>query len=275
MAAKPLDQIIEAVLFASEESLTAERIAEALERQDATPAAIREAIDNLNHFYRESGRGFEIVEVAGGYKILSLPEFNNYIRRVLRSRSRDRLSQAALETLAIVAYRQPITRAEIDNIRGVDSGPILRMLVDRGVVRIVGRQESIGHPLLYGTTKLFLELFGLKDLEALPKADELAKMAVDEIAVEESGELPPGDAAPAPDGTPAAESAATSPAVAEAMEHLAEDESTPSAGSAETEDPPAVDGEPDDENGADSLADDGDDSDAGDEKVIRLPKPEP
>ena len=215
MAVKPLEQVVEAILFASEESLSAERIAEALERQDATPAAVRQAVESLNRFYRQWQRAFEVVEVAGGYKMLSLPEFSNYIRRVLRSRSRERLSQAALETLAIVAYRQPITRAEIDNIRGVDSGPILRMLVDRGLARIVGRQQSLGHPLLYGTTRLFLELFGLKDLESLPKADELAKMGVEEVAREESTGLPTSRAAPRTQGEDVAESsAATSHAVA-------------------------------------------------------------
>ena len=173
MAARSLDQIVETVLFASEDALSAERIAAALERKDATPAAVREVVERLNEDYRRTERAFEIVEVAGGYKLMTLPEFNIYVRRVLRSRSRDRLSQAAMETLAIVAYRQPVTRAEIENIRGVEAGPVLRMLVDRGVVRIVGRQQSLGHPLLYGTSKAFLELFGLRNIESLPRTDEL------------------------------------------------------------------------------------------------------
>ena len=216
MAGRNLDQVVEAVLFASDEALSAERIAAALERQTATPSAIREAVQRLNESYRQSDRSFEIVEVAGGYKMMTLPEYNNYVRRVLRNRSRDRLSQAALETLAVTAYRQPVTRAEIDNIRGVDSGPILRMLVDRGLVRIVGRQEALGHPLLYGTTKLFLELFGLKDLESLPKAEELMKLEAEaEDAEEESSEEgPAGEAEPA----------APSEAVASGLAALADDD---------------------------------------------------
>lgn len=179
---RSLENVVEVVLFASEDALSVERIAAALERQDATPAAIREAIGRLNESYRQGDRTFEIVEVAGGYKMMTLPEYNNYVRRVLRSRSRDRLSQAAMETLAIVAYRQPVTRAEIENIRGVEAGPMLRMLVDRGLVRIVGRAEALGHPLLYGTTKTFLEHFGLKDLDSLPRADELMRQEAERDA---------------------------------------------------------------------------------------------
>ncbi len=179
MPPRSLDAILEAVLFASEEALSPDRLAAALERQDATPAAIAEAVARLNEAYRLAERSFEIVEVAGGYKLVTLPEFNNYIRRVLRSRSRDKMSQAALETLAVIAYRQPVSRADIENIRGVEAGPLLRTLVDRGLIRIVGREESLGHPLLYGTTKLFLELFGLRDLSALPRVEELAKAGQD------------------------------------------------------------------------------------------------
>lgn len=194
MAGRRLETVVEAILFSSEAALTPARIAEALERQDATPDTVRQAVNTLNEEYRRSDRAFEIIEVAGGYKMMTLPEYNHYIRAVLRSRSRDRLSQAAMESLAIVAYRQPISRAEIESIRGVDAGPILRMLVDRGLVRIVGRSESLGHPLLYGTTTLFLELFGLSSLDALPRAEELlAKEAAgeEETEADESAEAAP------------------------------------------------------------------------------------
>ena len=212
MAGRSLDKIVETVLFASEDALSAERIAAALERKDATPGAIREAIGHLNEDYRRTDRAFEIVEVAGGYKLMTLPEFNTYVRRVLRSRSRDRLSQAAVETLAIVAYRQPVTRAEIENIRGVEAGPVLRMLVDRGLVRIVGRQQSLGHPLLYGTTKLFLELFGLKDLDALPRAEELVARTDAVSAADE--EASPSDEEANDDAEPAESAEALSNAMA-------------------------------------------------------------
>lgn len=248
MAARSLDAILEAVLFASEEALSADRLAAALERQDATGPAIAEAVARMNEAYRLAERSFEIVEVAGGYKIVTLPEFNSYIRRVLRSRSREKMSQAALETLAVIAYRQPVSRADIENIRGVEAGPILRTLVDRGLIRIVGREESLGHPLLYGTTKLFLELFGLRDLSALPRVEELAKAgqeaerlfpnptaaAVDPAASELDGPAAPGEVVtPVTETSPiesvestdsAAPAAPPSPAVADALAAMAMEE---------------------------------------------------
>ena len=223
MGVRNLQHVVEAVLFASETALSVERIAGALERKDATPSAIREIIAQLNESYRKTDRTFEIVEVAGGYKMMTLPEYNNAVRRVLKSRSRERLSQAAMETLAIVAYRQPVIRAEIENIRGVEAGPLLRMLVDRGLVRIVGRAEILGHPLLYGTTRLFLETFGLKDLSALPSANELMARQDKEMAAElekdgEDGESDDDRPAGADDGDEPSE------AVAGAMAALAADE---------------------------------------------------
>ncbi|MBN2584422.1 MAG: SMC-Scp complex subunit ScpB [Planctomycetes bacterium] len=185
MPRRDLEAIVEAILFASDEALSAERIAGALERQDATPSAVRDAIADLNEHYVQDERTFEIVEVAGGYKMMTVPDYNNYIRKILRGRSRERISQAALETLAVVAYRQPVTRADIDNIRGVDTGPMLRTLVDRGLIKIVGRDESLGHPLLYGTTKLFLEVFGLKDISSLPRVEELTKATPESILTED------------------------------------------------------------------------------------------
>jgi len=188
MPRRDLEAIIEAIFFASDEPLSAERIAAALERQDATAPAVRDAIADLNDHYRQDERTFEIVEVAGGYKMMTLPQYNTYIRKILRGRSRERISQAALETLAVVAYRQPVTRADIDNIRGVDTGPMLRTLVDRGLIKIVGRDEGLGHPLLYGTTKLFLEVFGLKDISSLPRIEELTKATPESILAGDADE---------------------------------------------------------------------------------------
>jgi segregation and condensation protein B len=226
MAPRSLDAIVEAVLFASEEALSPERLAAALERQDATPGAIAEAVGRLNDHYRQAERSFEIVETAGGYKLLTLPEYNSYIRRALRSRSREKLSQAALETVAVIAYRQPVTRADIENIRGVEAGPLLRALVDRGLVRIVGRDESLGHPLLYGTTKLFLELFGLRDLEALPRVEELTK-AGQELVGDEAAS---GEDAALGEANAAAELGVATPAVSEALAAMSnEHESAPVA----------------------------------------------
>ncbi len=226
MAGRHLDDIVEAILFASDEALSVERIAGALERKDATPSAIRETIAALNQQYRDTDRTFEIVEVARGYKLMTLPEYNNYIRKILRGRSRDRVSQAALETLAVVAYRQPVTRAEVENIRGVEAGPMLRTLVDRGLIRIVGRDESLGHPLLYGTTKQFLEVFGLRDLDSLPRIEELAR-AAPELALTDEGES--GEKA---------DEVATSGEVQQAMaEMAAEDELPEEADEVQAEEP--------------------------------------
>lgn len=215
MAGRHLDAIVEAILFASDEALSVERMAGALERKDATPSAIRQAIADLNQQYRDTERTFEIVEVARGYKLMTLPQYNNYIRKILRGRSRDRVSQAALETLAVVAYRQPVTRAEVENIRGVEAGPMLRTLVDRGLIRIVGRDESLGHPLLYGTTKQFLEVFGLRDLDSLPRIEELARARPELVLEDQDEDEGQGESGEEPDEV------ATSGEVQQAMADLA------------------------------------------------------
>lgn len=232
MPRRDLEAIIEAIFFASDEPLSAERIAAALERQDATAPAVRDAIADLNDHYRQDERTFEIVEVAGGYKMMTVPEYNTYIRKILRGRSRERISQAALETLAVVAYRQPVTRADIDNIRGVDTGPMLRTLVDRGLIKIVGRDEALGHPLLYGTTKLFLEVFGLKDISSLPRIEELTKATPESILAGDADESEASNGAAVEDGP---DEVARSDEVRRAMSDMADrdeasGETSPEAG---------------------------------------------
>jgi segregation and condensation protein B len=164
-------QIVEAVLFASDAPLKAEEIARADEAldEDAVEAAIRD----LRSEYAESGRAFQIEEVAEGYQILTLSEFAPYLERFDTVPRPSRLSGPSLETLAIIAYRQPIGRLEIEYIRGVSSAGVIRTLQDRGLIDIVGRAEGVGRPLLYGTTSRFLEHFGFKSLDALPTPDEL------------------------------------------------------------------------------------------------------
>jgi segregation and condensation protein B len=164
-------QIVEAVLFASDAPLKAEEIARADESldEDAVEAAVRE----LRSEYAEGGRAFQIEEVAEGYQILTLPEFAPYLERFDTVPRPSRLSGPSLETLAIVAYRQPIGRLEIEYIRGVSSAGVIRTLQDRGLIDIVGRAEGIGRPLLYGTTSRFLEHFGFRSLDALPTPEEL------------------------------------------------------------------------------------------------------
>ncbi len=134
---------------------------------------IREAVETLNGTYEEGGRSFRIERVAGGLQMLTLPEYAEDITRLRGARTQAKLSQAALETLAIIAYRQPILRADLESIRGVACGEVLRGLMERRLVRIAGRAEELGRPMLYGTTKEFLEVFGLATLEDLPQAREL------------------------------------------------------------------------------------------------------
>jgi segregation and condensation protein B len=136
-------------------------------------ADIRSAVAALNEAYEEAGRSFRIEHVAGGLQVLTLPQFAGDIARLKGVRQQSKLSQAALETLAIIAYRQPILRADLESIRGVACGEVLRGLMDRRLARIAGRAEVVGRPMLYGTTREFLEVFGLANLDDLPQAKEL------------------------------------------------------------------------------------------------------
>jgi len=166
-------RITEALLFAADQPVTAARLANVLgKRYDAK--AVRAFIEDLNRQYQEQDRAFEIVEIGGGFQMLTRPEMKRWVGELHRRRRQDRLSQPAVEALAIIAYRQPILRAQIDDIRGVQSGPLLRSLLERGLVKIVGRQNVPGRPILYGTSRLFLNHFGLKSLKDLPKVAELA-----------------------------------------------------------------------------------------------------
>lgn len=164
-------QIVEAVLFASDTPLQAEEIAQADEALDED--LVEEAVQELNATYSESERAFEIREMGGGYQLLTRSEFAPYLERFDTVPKPSRLSGPALETLAIIAYRQPIGRVEMEYVRGVGSAGVIRTLSERGLIDIVGRAEGLGRPLLYGTTGHFLEHFGLKSLEALPRPDEL------------------------------------------------------------------------------------------------------
>ncbi|MBS3733588.1 MAG: SMC-Scp complex subunit ScpB [Phycisphaerae bacterium] len=187
---------VEAVLFATDSPLTPEKIARVADLPGRK--AVRQAIDTLNARYDEHGASFRIEEIAGGYQMLTRPEYHGLLERLFQSRSQTRLSQAAMETLAIVAYRQPILRADIEVIRGVSCGEVLRGLLEKQLVKIVGRADVLGRPMLYGTTRRFLEVFGLASLDDLPRAEELR------IPAERSKPAPPAsdaDAAPPPDET--------------------------------------------------------------------------
>ena len=167
----PLAQLLEAALFASGAPVPLEMLA-ALD-PDASVTQLDDALRELRARYDEDGHGVELVEVAGGWQILTRPEYTAAIEQAQLATRPHRLSAAALETLALIAYRQPITRADIEEIRGVSAGSILRSLLERGLVDVVGKADALGRPLLYGTTPTFLEHFSLRHLAELPRADEL------------------------------------------------------------------------------------------------------
>jgi segregation and condensation protein B len=168
----PLAKLLEAALFASARPVPVDELA-ALD-PDATRAALTAALEEIRAHYDGEGHGIELVEIAGGWQILTRPEYTEAIEQAQLAARPQRLSAAALESLAIIAYRQPIGRAEIEEIRGVNVGSVLKSLHERGLIDVVGRAEGLGRPLLYGTTPLFLEHFALRHLEELPRADELA-----------------------------------------------------------------------------------------------------
>lgn len=166
-----VEQIVEATLFASQTPLTADEVARADENLDAE--SVIEAIQALRDAYEESERAFQIYQLGDGYQILTRPEYAPYLERFDSVPRAPHLSPAALETLAIIAYRNPIGRIEIEEVRGVSASSVLRTLLDWELVEVVGRGEGLGRPLLYGVTRKFLEHFGLKDLSDLPAPDEL------------------------------------------------------------------------------------------------------
>jgi segregation and condensation protein B len=142
----------------------------------ADAGAARRLIRKLQCLYDRDGTAFQIEELAGGFQLLTRPQYHRWLASLRRGHSELRLTAAARETLAIVAYRQPIMRADIEGIRGVHCGETLRLLMEKGLVRIAGRDDSLGRPVLYGTTKKFLQVFGLRSLKDLPRAEEFKSM---------------------------------------------------------------------------------------------------
>jgi len=171
MDEQELKHAAEALLFAADEPLSARRLREILGLEDARVA--RRLVEELRDEFAAARRGVQIEEIAGGYRMLSNRAYAAQVEQLHRAERRARLSQAALETLAIVAYKQPIHRADIEAIRGVQVDAVLHNLQEQGLVRVVGRADILGRPFLYGTTRRFLELFGLASLDELPKAEEL------------------------------------------------------------------------------------------------------
>jgi segregation and condensation protein B len=181
-----LPAIIESVIFAAESPLSLDRLCEIL--SEHARDEVKSALAELGQFHDERGGGFNLVEVAGGWQFRTRPDFQQYVARHVKTRAA-KFSPSALETLAIVAYRQPVTRTEVEYLRGVDCGGVLKTLLEKKLVRIMGKKDIPGRPLIYGTSKEFLEIFGLKDLKGLPTLKEI--LALDESPrFERQEELP-------------------------------------------------------------------------------------
>lgn len=163
---------LSAILFISNKPLSSQKLAESLAIEEDE---ILTALDSLKSIYSDQVNGFSLVEVNGGYQFRTSPELSGAIRQVFPKKSK-KLTKAAAETLAVIAYKQPVQKAEIEAIRGVDALPTLKTLLDSNLIRIVGRDNAVGHPALYGTTDIFLERFGLNDLSELPSIRELNEL---------------------------------------------------------------------------------------------------
>lgn len=185
-----LKTIVEALIFASPEPVTPKALAKLLDSEPKED--VLAAVEALKQDYERPG-GLQIVEVAGGYQIVTRPELHEWVRRLFHERTTQKLSVAALETLAVIAYKQPVTAPEIAEIRGVNTAGVLGTLVDRKLVKIVGRKQVVGRPFMYGTTREFLERFGLNDLSDLPRVEDMSELL--------GFDLPAGMGEPAPQTT--------------------------------------------------------------------------
>ena len=192
--------VLEALVFASPHPVTPREIARVM--GGVPREAWQAALDELKADYARDGRGLQLVEIAGGWQITTRPEYNDWVREMLDPKSPTRLSIQALETLAVIAYKQPVTLPEIIELRGVKSGGVIKTLLEKRLIRITGRKPVVGRPMLYGTTKDFLLHFGLKDLAELPKIEEFAEVLGEEVDV---AGLKRAIEAPRPVETPLAE----------------------------------------------------------------------
>jgi segregation and condensation protein B len=212
--------IVEALVFASPEPITFKALQKLLDTEPKDD--VRAALAELMRRYEARGGGLQLLEVAGGYQIVTRPELHEWVRRMFHERTTQKLSVQALETVAVIAYKQPITAAEITDIRGVNTSGVIGTLLERGLVKIAGRKQVVGRPFLYATTRDFLDRFGLRDLNDLPKVEDMAEAL--------GFEVPAGIATDAPSATPAAEEPATEEdaAVLSGEDHDAEDSETES-----------------------------------------------
>ncbi|MCU0590556.1 MAG: SMC-Scp complex subunit ScpB [Desulfobacterales bacterium] len=208
-----LKNIVESLLFVADEPLGPERLKKILEPAEA--GAIAEAVAALKADYESRQGGFYLAEVAGGYQFRTRPEYTAWIRRLVDPKP-VRLSRAALETLAIIAYKQPVIRSDVEHIRGVDCGGVLRQLLERKLVRVLGRKEIAGRPLIYATTRKFLETFDLKDLKDLPTPKEIEEFGKAPLEMRGNIAIEPDEEAGAPE--PSAEPIAEEPADGQPVE---------------------------------------------------------
>ena len=192
--------IVEAVLMTSDTPVTPGKLQALIKGVDGRH--LRQAVDALNERYREGGHAMVITEVAGGFLVVTRKEFGPWVRK-FHERGQVRLSQAALETLAIIAFKQPVARIEVDSVRGVDSGGVLRTLMELNMIRIVGRSEGVGRPMLFGTTRDFMTHFGLRSLADLPKPRELEELLAEGERKAVAAGLDPATTEPPDDGLPA------------------------------------------------------------------------
>ncbi len=188
MRKEEVKRVIESLLFVHEHPLTVDNIVKIM-GDEAGKKEIKETLMELLAEYQGMGRSFQLVEVDGGYQFRTKAAYARWIKN-LRKVKPARLSQSALETLAIIVYRQPIVRAEIEHIRGVDSGWVLNSLLEKGLIKILGRKEVAGRPLVYGSSRRFLEIFGLRDLSALPTLQELDALRDKGEAQLQEGKIP-------------------------------------------------------------------------------------
>jgi segregation and condensation protein B len=215
-----LESVLESLLFASDRPLTVAELKRLVGERDT--GKVTEALEALKARRDEQQSGIQVASVAGGWQLRTHPDNAAWVSRLIAGRPQ-RLSRAMLETLAIVAYRQPITRPEIDDIRGVDCGPVLKTLLDRALVRMIGKKEDVGRPILYGTTPEFLRVFSLRDLSELPTLREFHELGAAEMAKVDA-EAPPAPGADAPAGEAAAADAAAQPAPAPRRELTPEED---------------------------------------------------
>jgi len=179
--ARELKAILEAVLFVSPEPVPIARLMSIL--GTVSKAEVVQALGILTHDLDQDGRGIQLVQVAGGYRLVTKQEYGPWLKRMDKAKTAQKLSRSALESLAIIAYKQPLVRSEIEEIRGVETSGVLRTLCERKLVRIVGRKDLPGRPIMYGTTKFFLEHFGLQDLSQLPPLREFKELGDSEQAL--------------------------------------------------------------------------------------------